>query len=82
MVILDEISSTLMSFKHGDLILLDEESTGETVLNSGWCSGMVESSGAKGHFRAEAVYVLPSLNRPPDDILVSWKLQMILRFEY
>jgi len=60
----------LLSFKHGDLILLDEESSGEKVLNSGWCSGEVESSGAKGHFSAEAVYVLPSLNRPPDDILV------------
>jgi myosin-7 len=49
---------------------LDEEATGESVLNSGWCNGTLERTGEKGDFPAEAVYVLPSLNKPPDDILV------------
>ena len=62
--------SSFLNFSRGDLILLDEEATGETVLNSGWCSGVSERTGEKGDFPAEAVYVLPSLNKPPDDILV------------
>jgi hypothetical protein len=62
--------SSFLNFSRGDLILLDEEATGETVLNSGWCSGVSERTGEKGDFPAESVYVLPSLNKPPDDILV------------
>jgi myosin-7 len=62
--------SSFLNFNRGDLILLDEDATGETVLNSGWCSGTAERTGEKGDFPAEAVYVLPSLNKPPDDILV------------
>ncbi len=67
--------SSFLNFNRGDLILLDEDATGETVLNSGWCSGTAERTGEKGDFPAEAVYVLPSLNKPPDDILVK-TLQM------
>ena len=59
-----------MDFSRGDLILLDEENTGETVLNSGWCAGTNERTELRGDFPAEAVYVLPCLNKPPDDILV------------
>lgn len=31
--------TSFLSFLKGDLIILEEESTGETVLNSGWCIG-------------------------------------------
>lgn len=62
--------SSFLTFQKGDLIILEEESTGETVLNSGWCVGTCERTGEKGDFPAETVYVLPSLTKPPNDILV------------
>lgn len=62
--------SSFLTFQKGDLIILEDESTGETVLNSGWCIGTCERTGEKGDFPAETVYVLPSLTKPPNDILV------------
>jgi len=62
--------SSFLTFQKGDLIILEDESTGETVLNSGWCVGTCERTGEKGDFPAETVYVLPSLTKPPNDILV------------
>ena len=44
--------------------------SGEAVLTSGWCTGTCERTEDRGDFPAEAVYVLPCLSRPPDDILV------------
>ncbi|XP_059483343.1 myosin-VIIa [Neocloeon triangulifer] len=61
--------SSFLSFAKGDLILLEDGSTGETVLNSGWCVGRSENSGMKGDFPAQSVYVLPCLSRPPQHIL-------------
>jgi hypothetical protein len=68
-------SSTFLNFVKGDLILLDEDTSGEAVLTSGWCTGTCERNEERGDFPAEAVYVLPCLSRPPDDILVSQKLK-------
>lgn len=62
--------SSFLNFQKGDLIVLEDESTGETVLNSGWYVGACERTGEKGDFPAETVYVLPSLTKPPNDILV------------
>lgn len=62
--------TSFLTFQKGDLIVLEDESTGETVLNSGWCVGTCERTGEKGDFPAETVYVLPSLTKPPNDILV------------
>ena len=67
-----EGSSTFLNFVKGDLILLDEDTSGEAVLTSGWCTGTCERNEERGDFPAEAVYVLPCLSRPPDDILVSF----------
>jgi myosin-7 len=50
--------------------VLEDDSTGETVMNSGWCVGRCERTGEKGDFPAETVYVLPSCSKPPQDILV------------
>ncbi|KAI5704932.1 hypothetical protein M8J75_010185 [Diaphorina citri] len=61
--------SSFLSFHRGDLILLEEGSTGETVQNSGWCVGRCDRTGEKGDFPAETVYVLPTLSKPPSDIL-------------
>ena len=66
----DTSSSLFLSLQKGDLILLDDANTGETVLTSGWCSGTCERTGDHGDFPADNVYVLPCVNRPPDDILV------------
>lgn len=58
-----------LTFQKGDLIVLDQHS-GENVMNSGWCSGENMRSGNKGDFPAECVYVLPTITRPPEEILV------------
>lgn len=50
---------------------MEDESTGETVMTSGWCVGYCERTGERGDFPAETVYVLPTLSKPPVDILVS-----------
>lgn len=62
--------SSFLSFRKGDLIILEDDSTGEVVMNSGWCVGRCDRSGEKGDFPAETVYVLPTLSKPPTDILV------------
>lgn len=54
--------------------MLEEESTGESVMNSGWCVGRCERTGEKGDFPAETVYVLPALSKPPIDILALFSL--------
>lgn len=61
--------SSFLTFQKGDLIVLEEDSTGETVLNSGWCVGRCERTQEKGDFPAETVYVLPCMSKPPSDVL-------------
>ncbi|XP_047514461.1 myosin-VIIa isoform X1 [Pieris napi] len=61
--------SSFLTFQKGDLIVLEEDSTGESVLNNGWCIGRCERSMERGDFPAETVYVLPALTKPPADIL-------------
>lgn len=56
----------------GDLILLDQD-TGEQVLNSGWAHGINERTNQRGDFPADCVYVLPSVTRPQQEILVREK---------
>jgi myosin-7 len=60
--------SSFLSFRKGDLIILEQEN-GETVMNSGWCYGESASTGRRGDFPAECVYVLPTITRPPPEIL-------------
>lgn len=61
--------SSFLNFQKGDLIILEEDSTGESVLNNGWCIGRCERSMERGDFPSETVYVLPALSKPPPDIL-------------
>lgn len=65
----DNIS--FLTFSKGDLILLEEDSSGESVMSANWCVGRCERTGEKGDFPAETVYVLPAVTKPPGDILVS-----------
>ncbi|XP_075211513.1 unconventional myosin-VIIa ck [Lycorma delicatula] len=67
--------SSFLTFQRGDLIILEDESTGETVMNSGWCVGRCERTAEKGDFPAETVYVLPALSKPPLDILALFSLE-------
>ncbi|XP_050670473.1 myosin-VIIa [Leptidea sinapis] len=62
--------SSFLTFQKGDLIILEEDSTGESVLNNGWCIGRCERTMDRGDFPAETVYVLPALTKPPPDILL------------
>lgn len=60
--------SAFLSFRKGDLIRLENED-GEDVMRSGWCYGECERTGAKGDFPAECVYVLPTISKPPAEVL-------------
>ena len=61
--------SAFLSFRKGDLITLEND-TGEDVMQSGWCYGQCERTGARGDFPAECVYSLPTLSKPSHAILV------------
>ncbi|XP_051512450.1 unconventional myosin-VIIa isoform X1 [Myxocyprinus asiaticus] len=60
--------STFMSFLKGDLIFLDQD-TGEHVMTSGWAHGTNDRTKQRGDFPADCVYVLPTVIRPPPDIV-------------
>ena len=40
-------------------------------MQSGWCYGLCERTGAKGDFPAQCVYSLPTLQKPAPAVLVS-----------
>lgn len=44
-------------------------------MTSGWCIGYCERTGDRGDFPAETVYVLPTLSKPPVDILALFSLE-------
>ncbi|XP_055853290.1 myosin-VIIa [Episyrphus balteatus] len=67
--------SSFLSFLKGDLIILEDESTGDAVLNNGWCIGRCDRSQERGDFPAETVYVLPTLSKPPPDILALFNVE-------
>ncbi|XP_004531186.1 myosin-VIIa [Ceratitis capitata] len=67
--------SSFLSFLKGDLIILEDESCGESVLNNGWCIGRCERTQERGDFPAETVYVLPTLTKPPQDILALFNIE-------
>jgi len=63
----------MMKYKRGDLIVLDEPAGAEFNSN-GWCSGVHDRTGNTGEFATECVFVLPTLSKPPQDIVVSAQL--------
>ncbi|ODN02660.1 Myosin-VIIa [Orchesella cincta] len=67
--------SSFLSFLKGDLIILEDDNSGETVMTSGWCVGRCERTDEKGDFPAEMVYVLPATAKPPPDILELFKTE-------
>ena len=62
-----------LTLQKGDLIVLENE-TGESVLNSSWCKGTCERTGKTGDFPTETVYVIPTLDKPTSEIMVCLKI--------
>ncbi|XP_055004260.1 unconventional myosin-VIIa-like [Boleophthalmus pectinirostris] len=60
--------AAFLSFQKGDLIILDEQE-GEQALTSGWAHGQNERSRLRGDFPVDCVYLLPTVTRPPYDIV-------------
>ncbi|WAR27663.1 MYO7A-like protein, partial [Mya arenaria] len=65
---LESLKKRFLSFQKGDLIVLVQQN-GETVMNSGLCIGECVRTGKQGDFPAECVYVLPTITKPPPEIL-------------
>lgn len=62
-------NSSYLSFNQGDLILLDDGHTGDSVATNNWAAGQNERTAEHGDFPSEFVYVLPALVKPPNNIL-------------
>ena len=59
-----------MRFKKGDLIVMDRPA-GSDFASSGWRSGFHDKTGKTGDFPTDNVYVLPTLTKPPQELVVS-----------
>ncbi|XP_047042430.1 myosin-VIIa-like isoform X1 [Helicoverpa zea] len=64
-------ASSFLKFKKGDLIVLLQDSTGETLMNTTWGHGLC--NGEEGLFPTEQVYILPTLEMPSSTILEVFK---------
>ena len=53
-----------LSLNQGDLIILADGVSGETVENESWCMGQLARTQAVGEFPTENVYILPTLSYP------------------
>jgi hypothetical protein len=62
---------SVLILQKGDMIELTDGNLGESVLSGEWGEGLCERTQVKGCFPVESVYVLPTIKRPPSDILVS-----------
>ena len=66
-----ENGQSFLSFQKGDLIILEHMSgDGANFINSSWCYGECLRTRLQGDFPAECVYVLPTITKPPAEILV------------
>lgn len=64
-------AESFLSYRKGDLIILKNGLTGKDLISSAWGHG--ECNGRIGDFLTEHVYILPTLYKPPQDILQSFK---------
>lgn len=58
-----------LSINQGDLIVLADGVTGETVENESWCLGQLARTNSIGEFPTENVYILPTLSAPSPALL-------------
>lgn len=61
-----------LTIRRGDLITLEEESRPNST---GTLTGYNERTGSTGEFPSDCVYILPTLSKPPQDILQIFALQ-------
>jgi len=66
----DSTASSILTFQKGDLLILQGQETGQVVMSNGWCQGECVRTKKIGAFPAECVYILPTITKPPPDILV------------
>lgn len=59
---------TLLSLKKAELILLIKDS--ELSSNRGWVMGQNERTGKQGAVPTDAIYILPTLTKPSNEVLV------------
>ncbi|XP_026738452.1 myosin-VIIa-like isoform X1 [Trichoplusia ni] len=64
-------ASSFLQFKKGDLIQLQQDNTGESLMNATWGHGLC--NGQEGLFPTEQVYILPTLELPSTTILEVFK---------
>jgi len=67
-----EPSGVGLTIRRGDLITLEEDTRSNTI---GSLFGYNERTGKKGEFPSECVYILPTLSKPPQEILQIFALQ-------
>ena len=58
------------ALEKGDLVRLGFDQTGETLMKTMWCSGTNERNKKEGEFPLDSLYILPTLSKPSQDILV------------
>nr|CAI5836955.1 unnamed protein product [Callosobruchus analis] len=64
-------AESFLVLKKGDLIVLKDDLNGEKLKTATWGQG--ECNGKSGDFPTEAIYVIPTLHRPQEDILAFFK---------
>jgi myosin VIIa len=69
--------SSFLTFQKGDLIVLEQDTGSQGFVNSSWCYGECLRTGLHGDFPAECVYVLPTITKPPPEILVSFNIRFL-----
>jgi myosin-7 len=67
-----EPSGAGLAIRRGDLLTLEDDSRSTSM---GYLFGYNERTGATGEFPSECVYVLPTLSKPPQEILQIFALQ-------
>jgi myosin-7 len=67
-----EPSGAGLAIRRGDLITLEDDSRSNSM---GYLFGYNERTGATGEFPSECVYILPTLSKPPQEILHIFALQ-------
>lgn len=70
-------AESFLQFKKGDLITLKNGLTGENLINSSW--GYGECNNKIADFPTDHVYILPTLSKPPGDILVAFKKEDVFK---
>lgn len=76
-----EDSPNCLTMNQGDLIVLGDGYTGETVETESWCVGQLAKNGCVGQFPTENIYVLPALS-PPSPTLLDMISRMSLHVNY